>query len=248
MVAVSDSIKPEARAVVDFFARRGLAVWMVTGDNERTALHMAQRAGIDASRVLAEVKPEEKASKVEELQSLGQIVAMVGDGVNDAPALAQADVGIAVASGTDVAIEAADIVLMKPSLANVCTAVDLSRTVMRRIRINFAWAFSYNIAMVPFAAGVLYPLLLIQLPPMFAGAAMALSSVSVVCSSLMLHLYRPPHSTSVVEPQPGAKIASRASSHGRWAANGLRSQVSVARAERHVRLMEMLPVSEMTEP
>ena len=112
--------------------------------------------------------------------------------------------GIAVASGTDVAIEAADIVLMKSNLSDVCTAIDLSKTVMRRIRINFAWAFAYNLAMVPFAAGVLYPFLLIQLPPMFAGAAMALSSVSVVCSSLMLHLYRPPNY------RPTARCAPRA--------------------------------------
>lgn len=155
-------------------------------------MHVAHRAGIDACRVLAEVKPEGKASKVEELQHAGHIVAMVGDGINDAPALAQADVGIAVGSGTDVAIEAADIVLMKSSIGDVCTALDLSRTVMRRIHINFAWAFGYNLVGIPFASGILYPLLLIQLPPMFAGAAMALSSVSVVCSSLLLHYYTPP--------------------------------------------------------
>ena len=192
MVSVSDQVKPEAPSVVAHLEQLGLECWMVSGDNERTARYMAERCGLAPSRVLAEVKPEAKAAKVEELQQLGQVVAMVGDGVNDAPALAQADVGIAVATGTDVAIEAADVVLMKSHLADVCTTVDLSKTVMRRIRINFFWAFAYNICMVPFAAGVLYPFLLIQLPPMFAGAAMALSSVSVVCSSLMLHLYRPP--------------------------------------------------------
>merc|ERR1719152_784542 len=165
---------------------------MVTGDNPRTARHVAAHCGIDARCVLAEAKPAGKAAKVEEMQQHSHVVAMVGDGVNDAPALVQADVGLAVASGTDVAIEAADIVLMKSSLADVHTALHLSRTVMRRIRINFAWAFSYNVAMVPFAAGVLYPLLLVQLPPMFAGLAMALSSVSVVCSSLLLYRYRPP--------------------------------------------------------
>ena len=192
MISVSDSLKAEAAGVVSHLQARGVVCWLVTGDNERTAHHMAERCGIPRSRVLAEAKPQAKAAKVRELQQRGHDVAMVGDGVNDAPALAAAHVGIAVASGTDVAIEAADIVLMKSHLADVLIALDLSRVVMRRIRINFGWAFSYNVAMVPFAAGVLYPLLLVQLPPMFAGLAMALSSVSVVLSSLTLHFYRPP--------------------------------------------------------
>lgn len=177
--------------MVCYLQRCGIECWMITGDNERTARHVAALAGIESHHVMAEVTPAGKAAKVEELQRRGLVVAMVGDGVNDAPALAAADVGIAVATGTDVAIEAADIVLMKSNLADVVTALDLSRTVMRRIRINFGWAFGYNLVGIPFAAGVLYPLLLIQLPPMFAGAAMALSSVSVVCSSLLLHLYKP---------------------------------------------------------
>ena len=192
LVVVSDVLRPEASAVVRNLEYLGIEVWLVSGDNERTSRHVAQRAGVDSSRVMAEVKPEGKAAKVEELQAAGHIVAMVGDGINDAPALAQADVGIAVGSGTDVAMEAADIVLMKSSLADVCTALDLSRSVMHRIHVNFVWAFGYNLIGIPFAAGVLYPVLLVQLPPMFAGAAMALSSVSVVCSSLLLHFYRPP--------------------------------------------------------
>ena len=192
MVAVSDTLKPEARAVLSHLQARGLECWMVTGDNARTAHYVAELAGVPPDRVLAEVKPQGKADKVRALQQRGHVVAMVGDGVNDAPALAMANVGIAVASGTHVAIEAADIVLMKSHLADVHTALDLSAVVMRRIRINFVWAFGYNVAMVPFAAGVLYPWLLVQLPPMFAGLAMALSSVSVVCSSLMLHFYTPP--------------------------------------------------------
>ena len=252
MVAVSDSLKPEAKAVVEHFRSRGFEVWMVTGDNERAAQHVARLAGVDSSRVLAEVKPDGKAGKVEELQQAGQVIAMVGDGVNDTPALAQADVGIAVASGTDVAIEAADIVLMKSNLADVCTAVDLSRTVMRRIRINFVWAFSYNVAMVPFTAGVLYPLLLIQLPPMFAGAAMALSSVSVVCSSLMLHLYRPPRIAGAGGGGGGTGYGvGGGACPGHGPAGGARSALKgaggarrAARAQRHVKLVEMLPAGE----
>ena len=198
MVTVSDSLKPDAHAVVSHLSARGLTCWMVTGDNARTAAYIARRCGIDPAHILADAKPQGKAEKVDALQRRGERVAMVGDGVNDAPALVQASVGIAVASGTDVAIEAADIVLMKSDVCDVLTALDLSATVMRRIRINFAWAFAYNLAMVPFAAGVLYPVLLIQLPPMFAGLAMGLSSVSVVCSSLLLHLYRPPACTRPV--------------------------------------------------
>ena len=189
---VSDSLKPEAFSVVQWLERRNIEVWLVSGDNERTAAHIGREAGIARDRVLAEVKPQGKAAKLAELQRLGHVVAMVGDGVNDAPALAQANVGIALGSGTDVAIETADVVLMKSHLTDVCIALDLSSRVMRRIRINFLWASGYNCVGIPFAAGVFYPWLLIQLPPMFAGAAMGLSSVSVVCSSLLLHLYRPP--------------------------------------------------------
>ena len=208
MVVVSDALRPEASTVVAELERSGIEVWMVSGDNQRTAMYIAKQAGIEPSRVLAEVKPEGKAAKVEELQGMGHTMVMVGDGVNDAPALAQADVGIAVGSGTDVAIEAADIVLMKTSLIDVCTALDLSRVVMRRIRINFAWAFGYNIVGIPFAAGVFYPFLLVQLPPMFAGAAMALSSVSVVCSSLTLYWYSPPlaGATGSAGPDTGGAV------------------------------------------
>lgn len=236
MVAVSDVIKSDALAVVRHLTRSGYECWMVTGDNERTAQHVAELCGIDASLILAGVKPEAKAGKVEELQQAGHVVAMVGDGVNDAPALAQADVGIAVASGTDVAIEAADIVLMKSALSDVCTAIDLSRVVMRRIKINFAWAFAYNLAMVPFAAGIFYPLLLIQLPPMFAGAAMGLSSVSVVCSSLLLHLYRPPCVGGSVAPS--ASAAHPAEERGR---------ASTKVSQKHAKLVEVLPATELLE-
>ncbi len=197
-VAVSDTPQPEAGHVVKALQARGVEVWVVSGDNERTVRHLASRLGV--AHVLAEVKPTDKQEQVKSLQARGRTVAMVGDGVNDAPALAQADVGIAVGSGTDVAIETADVVLIKSSLADVPVALDLSRVVMRRIRLNFVWAFGYNLVGIPLAAGLLYPGFGIQLPPMFAGAAMALSSVSVVCSSLLLRCYRPPLSASARRP------------------------------------------------
>jgi len=210
-VAVADSLKPDAFAVVKQLTRQGIQVWMVSGDNERTAEHIASEAGLHLSRVVAGVKPAGKLAKVQELRDAGAKIAFVGDGINDAPALAAADVGIAVGSGTDVAIETADIVLMKSTLQDVVTALDLSRVVMRRIRINFIWAFMYNIIGIPLAAGVLYPGLYIQFPPMFAGAAMALSSVSVVCSSLLLRLYQPPRPLSMRKTLRGPRQLSPAS-------------------------------------
>jgi Cu+-exporting ATPase len=196
-VAVSDSLKPDAYAVVKQLTQKGVQVWMISGDNERTAAHIAAEAGLDPKCVVAGVKPAGKLAKVQELRDAGAKIAFVGDGVNDAPALAAADVGIAVGTGTDVAIETADVVLMKDTLQDVVTALDLSKVVMRRIRLNFIWAFGYNLVGIPLAAGVLYPGLGIQFPPMFAGGAMALSSVSVVCSSLLLRLYQPPRPLSM---------------------------------------------------
>lgn len=196
-LAVADSLKPDAPAVVKQLTQLGMKVWMISGDNERTAAHIAAQAGIDLKYVVAGVKPAGKLAKVQELRDAGAKIAFVGDGINDAPALAAADVGIAVGSGTDVAIEAADVVLMKEGLQDVVTALDLSKVVMRRIRINFVWAFGYNVVGIPLAAGVLFPGLGIQLPPMFAGGAMALSSVSVVCSSLLLRFYQPPRPLSM---------------------------------------------------
>jgi len=163
---------------------------MVTGDNWNTARAIATRLGI--KNVMAEVMPAWKAKKVEELQKDGHVVAMIGDGVNDAPALVAADVGMAIGSGTDIAIEAADYVLMHNNLEDVVTAIDLSRKTFKRIQMNYFWAFLYNTLMIPIAAGVLYPSFQLQMPPWVAGGAMALSSVSVVCSSLLLRRYRKP--------------------------------------------------------
>jgi Cu+-exporting ATPase len=189
LIAVADVLKPEARDVVAALAGRGLDVVLITGDNRRTAEAIAREAGV--TRVLADVLPERKAAEVAALQRSGRLVAMVGDGINDAPALAQADVGIAMGSGTDVAIEAADVTLMRGDLRGVTTAVDLSRRSIRIIKENLVWAFGYNLILVPVAAGVLYPVAGIQLSPLLAGAAMALSSVSVVLNSLRLNRFSP---------------------------------------------------------
>jgi P-type Cu+ transporter len=188
---VADAPRPESIRTIRKLKQMGLEVWMVTGDNRRTAITIADQLGISRRNVMAEVIPSEKSSKVKQLQSTGRVVAMVGDGINDSPALAQANLGIAIGAGTEIAVETANMVLMKSSLWDVITALDLSRTIFNRIRINYVWALGYNCLLVPLSAGVLYPYG-ISIPPMFAGAAMAMSSVSVVTSSLLLRYYAPP--------------------------------------------------------
>jgi len=191
LVAAADTLKPEARAAVAGLQRLGLQVTMLTGDHRLTAEAIARQAGVD--RVLAEVLPEDKAREIQRLQGEGRRVAMVGDGINDAPALAQAEVGIAMGSGTDVAIEAADVTLMRGDLRGVVAAVELSRRTIRIVQENLVWAFGYNVVLIPVAAGVLYPLWGVLLSPILAGAAMAFSSVSVVTNSLRLKRWRPSH-------------------------------------------------------
>ena len=188
LLAAADRLKPDAADVVAALKRRGLAVVMLTGDTRPTAEAIARQAGID--RVLAEVLPEDKANEIARLQGEGGRVAMVGDGINDAPALARADVGIAMGSGTDVAIEAADVTLLRGDLHGVVAAIDLSRRTIRIIKENLAWAFGYNVVLIPVAAGVLYPFGGVLLSPILAGAAMAFSSVSVVTNSLRLKRWR----------------------------------------------------------
>ena len=172
----------------------GVDVWMVTGDNQRTASAIAAKVGIPQEHVIAEVLPSNKAESVRDLQAQGMVVAMVGDGVNDSPALAQANLGLAVGAGADIAIEAAGMVLQRSSLTDVVLALDLSRVICRRIIYNFCWAIGYNLILVPLSAGVLYPCCRVQVPPMIAGAAMACSSVSVVTSRythVHVHTYVP---------------------------------------------------------
>ncbi|MGH7456332.1 MAG: heavy metal translocating P-type ATPase, partial [bacterium] len=190
LIAVSDKPKANAPGAIAELKKMGIQVLMITGDNQNTAQAIAKQVGVD--QVIANVLPQDKEKKIRELQSQNNIVAMVGDGINDAPALAAADLGIAMGTGTDVAIEAAGITLMNTDLGSVVTAIKLSKATMRNIKENLGWAFGYNVALIPVAAGVLFPFFGILLNPILAGGAMAFSSVSVVLNALRLRGFRPP--------------------------------------------------------
>ena len=190
IIGVADTLKTSTIPAIAELKKMGIQVAMITGDNQRTADSIAEQVGI--KKVLAEVLPPDKAFKVKKLQDQGETVAFVGDGINDAPALAQADVGIAIGSGTDVAIESGEIVLIKDNLLDAVAGVQLSRKVMGRIKLNLFWAFAYNVILIPVAAGLLYPTFGITFRPEYAGLAMALSSVTIVTLSLLLKGYMPP--------------------------------------------------------
>ena len=189
LVAVADTVKDDSKAAIAELQAMGLEVVMITGDNERTGRAVGRQVGIE--RVLAEVLPQDKAFNVQKLQLEGRVVGMVGDGINDAPALAQADVGFAIGTGTDVAIAASDITLIKGSLRGVVTAIQISRATMRNVYQNLVGAFVYNVLGLPVALGILYPLLGILLSPLLAALAMSFSSVTVIANANRLKRWRP---------------------------------------------------------
>ena len=189
VIAVADTLKESSVEAIQRLHQLGLQTVMITGDNRRTAEAIARQVGID--QVLAEVLPQDKAEEVKKLQALGKKVAMVGDGVNDAPALAQADVGIAIGSGTDVAKETGDVILIKDDLRDVVVALEVAKATMRKVRQNLFWAFAYNTLGIPLGAGLFYPFFRLVVSPELAGALMAVSSVSVTLNTLLLKRFVP---------------------------------------------------------
>jgi Cu+-exporting ATPase len=189
LIAVADTLKEHSADAIQHLHRLGLEVVMITGDNRRTAEAIARQVGID--RVLAEVLPQDKAEEVKKLQTLGRKVAMVGDGVNDAPALAQSDVGMAIGSGTDVAKETGHVILIKDDIRDVVVALEVARATMNKVKQNLFWAFAYNMLGIPLAAGLLYPFVAVIISPELAGLLMAVSSVTVTLNTLLLKGFQP---------------------------------------------------------
>ena len=214
VIGIADELKSDAADAITYLREvMDIDVWMVTGDNSRTANAIGRQLKIPASRVISEALPAAKLEIVCSLQGQGRVVAMVGDGVNDSPALAQANVGMSLGTGAEIAAEASDLVLVKGHVFDVCTALHLSRAIFSRIRWNLFWSLVYNSLSIPIAAGVFYPLVHSRLPPTVAAVAMALSSVSVVLSSLMLRLYNPPRVDEI--PRDGRHRANTNRARGR---------------------------------
>jgi len=201
VVGVADEIKEEAEASIRTLQAMGIEIWMLTGDSSRTAVAIARRLNLPLSHVVSEALPSSKVEMVRELQSQGRIVAMVGDGVNDSPALAEADVGMSMGTGAEIAAEASDMVLVSGKVSDACVALDLSKVIFRRIQWNFVFSMIYNLLSIPLAAGVFFPIFHARLPPTVAAIAMSLSSVSVVCSSLAIRLYKPKNVYALPRPR-----------------------------------------------
>jgi Cu+-exporting ATPase len=189
LIAVADTLKEYSAEAIKRLHKLGIEVAMITGDNRRTAQAIARQVGID--RVLAEVLPQDKAEEVKKLQASGKKVAMVGDGVNDAPALAQADVGMAIGSGTDVAKETGDVILIKDDIRDVVVALEIAKATMRKVKQNLFWAFIYNVLGIPLGAGLFYPFVALIISPELAGLLMAVSSVTVTLNTLLLKGFKP---------------------------------------------------------
>ena len=207
LVAVADTLKEYSAEAIKRLHGLGLEVFMITGDNRRTAEAIARNVGID--RVLAEVLPQDKAEKVKKLQVQGKKVAMVGDGVNDAPALAQADVGMAIGSGTDVAKETGDVILIKDDIRDVMVALEVAQATMRKVKQNLFWAFIYNTLGIPLGAGLFYPFISLIISPELAGLMMAVSSISVTLNTLLLKRFKPtirPDNLAMVSGQEGRLV------------------------------------------
>ena len=248
VLGIADELKPDASVSIEYLRDLGVDVWMVTGDNRRTANSIARQLNLPPNRVISEALPAAKAEQVRKLQSQGHVVAMVGDGVNDSVSLTEADVGMSLGKAAEIgtcvhyqtlslrysspvqltqlffspfschfpckpAMEASDIVLVKGNVSDVCTALHLTRVIFRRIQLNFLWALLYNCLGIPLAAGCFYPVLEARLPPTMAALAMALSSISVVCSSLALQLYKPPRITASSASSVDATEAGRRERH-----------------------------------
>jgi P-type Cu+ transporter len=194
VLGIADKVKSGAAACVRTLKSMGLDVWMVTGDNATTASAVALSLDIPSDRVVASCMPSDKVKKLQSLQHQGRHVAMVGDGINDSPSLAAADLGVAIGAGTQIAIDAADMILVRSNIEDVAVCLDLAKKTFQRVKINFIWALVYNVLAIPYAAGVFFPITHLLVPPQYAGLAMAFSSVSVVVNSSSLRFYRPPQS------------------------------------------------------